>query len=129
MMNETTAAVLVLMGVPLAVLLYGVWAWYKPAEWKKSMRMGYHSRRAERTPEHWMVAQRMYALMNMRFGGVWCVLAVAETVLFWKNILTPGAAIAVGCVQAAVYYLVVGYRMEKKLADRFDEADALAGRL
>ncbi len=128
-MNQMTTAILVLIGVPLAVLAYGILGWYKPAQWKKSLRMGYHSRRAERSPEHWMVAQRTYAMLNMRFGAVWCVIAGVETTLLLKGIFVSQTAIFIGCIQAAVYYLAVGYLMEKKLADRFDQADALAGRI
>lgn len=127
-MNQIEAMFVLLSILPIIVFLYGMKSWRKPVQWGKNMRGGYHSRRADKTPEHWMFAQMEYARLNIKIGALWSVVGIVQLVLQKMQIFSVSIGIGAGLVECVVYYIVARCLMEQKLSKRFDESDALLGR-
>ncbi len=127
-MNQIEVMFVFLSILPIIVLLYGVKSWRKPVQWGKNMRGGYHSRRADKTPEHWMFAQMEYARLNIKTGAIWSVIGIVQLVLWKMKLLSAPIGVGAGLVECVVYYIAARWLMEQKLSKRFDESDALLGR-
>ena len=124
-MNESVVAVFLAVVVPVLLLLYGVKGWYHPAEWKKSIRGGYHSRRVDKSAIHWQVAQREYAKWNICTGVLGCGVAAVQGTLLYIGWIQPFFSIGISGVFYGAYYIFVRYKIEKTLSDHFDQSDAL----
>ncbi len=114
--------------LPFGVVIYGIKTWYRPVQWGKNMRGGYHSRRADKTPEHWLFAQMEYARVNLRLGSLWSLAGILQLVLWKLQVLGDSVGAGIAIAEVVVYYIAARTTMEKKLSKRFDQSDALLGR-
>lgn len=126
-MDQFGVAVLLAILLPIFVLLYGIKGKYYPAPWQ-SPRGGYHSRRADKSPIHWQVAQYKYAKINLFAGVIGCIIGAVQSFFLYKKLLFPEISICISLVFITAYYLVARNRIEKTLAMRFDMNDALKGK-
>ena len=123
-MNKFSIAILLAVLLPIIVLLYGIKGRYYPAVWQ-SPRGGYHSRRADKSPIHWKVAQYQYAKINQIAGCIGCILGGFQSFLMYQNWILPEISICISLFLITVYYIVARIRIEKILAAQFDMSDAL----